>query len=122
MKAILIILLGIAAGWFVLTKYIKKPSGLKPILPEVFFEPADDDQAILIDFSACSPGKEASSGSFGSVNIEMWSYDVGHCRFDYEYVGGGKASCLVPKDQGLIRFKKTSAGIDFGKISSFCSS
>lgn len=121
MKAILIIVLGIAAGWFVLTHYIKKPAGFKPILPTVFFEPPEDSESILIDFSSCAPGKGTSSGNFGMINIEMWSWDVSKCNFEYSYDGGKTvATCLVPKSTRTLKFKKASDGIDLSAIYSYC--
>lgn len=121
MKVILVILLGIAVGWFVLTHYIQKPAGFKPFLPTVFFEPPEDQKAVLIDFSSCAAGKGVSSGAFGSVNIEMWSYDISLCNFEYSYDSGKTvAKCLVPKSTKSLKFKKASDGVDFSPIYSYC--
>lgn len=120
MKAILIIVLGIAAALFVLTHYLNKSLGFKPVLPTVYFEDPGDSQQILIDFSSCQPEQAVISGAFGSAKIEKWSADVNSCNFDYAYSGGNKANCLVPKTTGTLRFKKTSEEIDFSQIASYC--
>lgn len=78
MKLILVLVLGTIGAFFAAGYYFVKISGtLKPILPTVFFEPADNSDAVAIDFGACTPAKGAASGEFGSVQIEMWSWDRG---------------------------------------------
>ena len=123
MKAILILVLGIIVVFLVLRYYQSKTAEtLKPILPTVFFEPAGDTSIIVIDFGACAPAKGSVDGDFGTIKVEVWSWDVDTCRLDYASSKGEiyRISCLVPKSIGHKRFKKNFAGINFSEISQYC--
>lgn len=123
MKAILIFVLGTAVAFFVLRYYFVKTSGtLKPILPTVFFEPPNDTSVIAVDFAACAPAKGTVDGEFGSIKIEMWSWDVSICLMDYTSPEGKifAIRCLVPKSLDKKIFKKTLEGVDFSEIGNYC--
>lgn len=123
MKLILVLVLGTIGAFFAVKYYLAKTSGtLKPILPTVFFEPADDSNVVAIDFGACAPAKGAASGEFGSIQIEMWSWDVNTCLMNYTNPEGKNflTRCLVPKSLDKKTFKKTFKEIDFSEIGNYC--
>ncbi|OGD93500.1 hypothetical protein A2697_03210 [Candidatus Curtissbacteria bacterium RIFCSPHIGHO2_01_FULL_41_44] len=123
MKVILIFVLGAAIFIFIFKFYFVKTSGvLKPILPTVFFEPAEDSGVIAVDFSACAPAKGIVEGEFGAIKIEMWSYDVATCLMDYTSPEGKNFStrCLVPRSLDKKTFNKAFKGVDFSEIVFYC--
>src|SRR3989338_10469345 len=124
MKTIVIIALSVALAVYALYYYLNKSSGiLKPILPTVFFETGGNSQEIAIDFGACPAGRGEVSGDFGSIKVEVWSYDINTCLMNYSSLAeGGKpwTRCLVPKNLNNKTFKKTYKGVDFSEISNYC--
>ena len=95
----------------------------KPILPTVFFEPAENSQVIAIDFKSCSPSKGTVSGDFGSVKVELYSQGIETCLLNYSSLAkGGKpwTRCLVPRNLDKKIFKKTFEKVDFSEISKYC--
>lgn len=123
MKLILVLVLGTIVAFFAVWYYLTKTSGtLGPILPTVFFEPADDSNVVAMDFGACAPAKGAASGEFGSIQIEMWSWDVNTCLMDYTNPEDKNllTRCLIPKSLDKKTFKKTFKGVDFLEIASYC--
>lgn len=123
MKLILVLVLGTAVAFFALKYYLVETSGtLKPILPTVFFESANDTSVIAVDFAACAPAKGIVDGEFGSIKIEMWSNDINTCLMDYSNPEGKNFSirCLVPKSLDKKTFNKTFKGVDFSEITPYC--
>lgn len=121
MKAVLIILLAIAATFYVVSHYFRKPLGLKPILPTVFFESAADANSVVLDFGACLPERGTVSGEFGSIYMEVWSRDIGLCNFNYVYsMDKKRIQCVVPKNIGRKTYQKSSEGVDFSELDNYC--
>ena len=124
MKMILIIVVGVGLAVYGLYYYLSKYTGMfKPILPTVFFELSGDSRVIAIDFGDCAPGKATVSGDFGSIAVEVWSYDTNTCRMNYSNDDTEKkfwTRCLVPRGLNRKVFEKTYEGVDFSEISQYC--
>ena len=124
MKAILIIVLGVGLSVYGLYYYLTRYTDtLKPILPTVFFEPAENSQVIAIDFNACPPSRGTVSGDFGSVKVELYSQGTETCLINYgspAKEGKPWTRCLVPRSLDKKLFNKTYEGVDFSEISKYC--
>lgn len=121
MKVILILLFVAGLVFIVYKFFITNPSSLKPILPSVFYETAENSDLIIIDFGSCAGGREIVTGEFGSILLEVWRENVSTCRMEYKDVQLKKSiRCLVPEGLGNLTFPKTLNGIDFSSIANYC--
>ena len=124
MKAILIIVLGVGLAVYGLYYYLSRSTDMfKPILPAVFFEPPENTRVIALDFGTCAPGKGTVSGDFGSIKVEVYSYDANTCLMNYSSSAeGGKpwTRCLIPRSLDKKTFEKNYEGVDFSEISKYC--
>ncbi len=117
----LIIIAVVVAVVYFGNQYLRKPLGLKPILPTVFFENVADANSIVLDFGACLAEKGTVSGEFGSILIEVWSRDIGMCNFNYVYSTYKKrVLCIVPKNLGRMTFQKSPEGVNFSDLDTYC--
>jgi len=90
--------------------------------------PIDDrDAPVEIDFAACEPATERIFSAFGSTTYEILGVGPVGCVMRY----GGEVenrtwdgfldhACVVPVARGLLRFERTSTGVDFTPLDADC--